>query len=282
MKHDYHEKASGNLFFAFILNVIFNVIVIIGSLVTNSVAIFADSMHDITDTVSIGLSWILEKVSTRDKNDSYTYGYKRFSILGASITSVFVIVISIIVIIESVNRLFNLEHVDAGGMLIVAILGIIFKGLSAYKLHGGITFNERAILLHLLGDIFEWVAILIISIILIFVDLPILDPLVSIAISIWLIYTLFKTLVQSLNVLLQKVPKNIDVKEFKEMILYIDGIKSIDDFHVWSLDGVESVLSLKIIVDKKDHDLIRNKINVLANEYNIVESTIEILDNGNS
>lgn len=279
MKHDYHKKASGNLFFAFVLNIIFNVIVIIGSLVTNSVAIFADSLHDITDTVSIGISWILERISTKDKNDSYTYGYKRFSILGASITSVFVIIISIIVILESVNRLFNLEPINAGGMLIVAVLGIVFKGLSAYKLHGGITFNERAILLHLLGDIFEWVAILIISLILMFAYLPILDPLVSIGISLWLIYTLSKTLINSLNVLLQKAPRNIDVKKFKGLILSVESVESIEDFHLWSLDGVESILSLKITVNDTNHNAIKNEINGLSKEYNITDCTIEILDN---
>lgn len=244
---------------------------------TNSVAILADCLHDMTDTISIGLSWILEKVSTKDRNDSYTYGYERFSILGALITSVFVIVISIIVIFEAIDRLFHLVTPDAGGMLIVAILGILFKGISAYKLHGGITFNERAILLHLLGDVFEWVAILIISLILIFVDLPFLDPLVSIAISIWLIYSLAKTLINSLYVLLQKAPKNVIVDEFKDLILKINGIESIEDFHIWSLDGVESILSLKITVSSKEYDLIKGKINELAENYNVVDSTIEIL-----
>ncbi len=277
MKHNHHVQASGNLLFAFILNIIFNIIVIIGSIMTNSVAILADCLHDMTDTISIGLSWILEKVSTKDKNDSYTYGYERFSILGALITSVFVIVISIIVIFEAIDRLFHLVTPDAGGMLIVAILGILFKGISAYKLHGGITFNERAILLHLLGDVFEWVAILIISLILIFVDIPFLDPLVSIAISVWLIYSLAKTLINSLYVLLQKAPKDVNVDEFKDLILKINGIESIEDFHIWSLDGVESILSLKITVNSKEHDLIKGKINELAENYNVVDSTIEIL-----
>lgn len=278
MKQDYHEKASGNLFFAFILNIVFNVIVLIGSLLTNSMSIFADSLHDITDTISIGISWILEKVSTKEKNDSYTYGYRRFSILGASITSVFVILISIIVIIESISRLFNIVTPDAEGMLIVAILGILFKGISAYKLHGGITFNERAILLHLLGDIFEWIAILIISIILIFVDLPFLDPLVSIGISIWLIYTLSKTLIQSLYVLLQKSPSSVDVKELKDLILSIEGINSIEDIHIWSLDGVESIFSIKVTTNIKNHSSIKKEIRNITSKCNIADSTIEIIE----
>ena len=148
-------------------------------------------------------------------------------------------------------------------MLIVAIVGILFKGISAYRLFSGVTFNEKAILLHLLGDIFEWVAILIISLILIFVDLSFLDPFVSIFISIWLIYNLAKTLINSLDIILQKAPKNININEFKKLILDIEGVVSIEDFHIWSLDGIESIFTLKITVNNDDYDLIRSKINKL-------------------
>lgn len=244
---------------------------------TNSMAIFADCLHDMTDTISIGISWILEKISTKDRNEIYSYGYERFSILGAILTSIFVIIISIIVIFEAIDRLFNLVTPDAGGMLIVAIVGIIFKSISAYRLFDGITFNEKAILFHLLGDIFEWISILIISLILIFVDLSFLDPIVSIGISIWLIYNLVKTLISSLDIILQKSPKNINIKEFKSLILSIDGVVSIEDFHIWSLDGVESILTLKITIDNDEYDLIKSKINKLSSNYNIVDSTIEIL-----
>ncbi|MDO5849382.1 MAG: cation diffusion facilitator family transporter [Methanobrevibacter sp.] len=269
-------EASGNLFFAFLLNIFFNVIVIVGAIFTNSVAILADCLHDLTDTISIGLAWGLERISRRDSNKSYTYGYARFSILGAFITSTLVIIISIIVIYEAIDRLFHLVTPDAGGMLLVAILGIVFKGLSAYRLHKGITFNEKAILLHLLADIFEWIAILIISVILIFWDVPFLDPLVSIGISIWLIYSLSKTLKGSLEIFLQKSPSNIDVNEFKNSILAIDGVNSIYDFHLWSLDGIESVLTLKLKIDDENKkENILNIANKIAYNNNIVDVTVE-------
>lgn len=275
-KHNHHIKASGNLLFAFILNIIFNIVVIVGAIFTNSVAILADCLHDLTDTVSIGLAWGLERISRRDSSDKYSYGYERFSVLGGFITSIFVVVISLIVIYEAVERLFSLTTPDAGGMLIVAVLGIVFKGLSAYKLHGGVTFNERAILVHLLGDVFEWVAILIISVILLFCDAPFLDPLVSIAISLWLIYTLSKTLKQSLEVFLQKTPSDIDIGKFKDEILSAEGVLEISDFHLWSLDGIESVLTLKVkIADFKDRDEALRKIDRLASDNKIIDVTVE-------
>lgn len=251
-------------------------VVIAGALFTNSVAILADCLHDLTDTVSIGLAWGLERVSRRDCSDRYTYGYQRFSILGAFITSISVIIISLVVIYEAVERLFNLTTPDAGGMLVVAILGIVFKGLSAYRLHGGITFNEKAILLHLLADIFEWVAILVISVVLLFWDVPFLDPLVSIGISLWLIYSLSKTLRNSLEVFLQRTPSTIDTAKLKENILDLEGVLSVYDFHLWSLDGIESVMSLKLKIDDGEkRKPILEEINKMAFEDNIVDVTVE-------
>lgn len=274
----YHKKASGNLLYVFILNILLNVVVIIGGLLTNSVAILADCLHDLSDTISVGLAWVLEKISQKGSDNKYTYGYKRFSLLGAVITSVFVVVISIIVIYESLSRLFTPISPNAEGMVLVAILGLIFKGISASILHGGETFNEKAILYHILGDIFKWIGLLLVSVILIFVDLPILDPLVSIVISLWLIYNLGKTLIHSLTPLLQRVPFDINVDELKNEILSINGVKSIEDFHLWSLDGIESVLTLKLAINNgSDEELIKNKINEICIEKEITDITIEVI-----
>ena len=136
--HEHHEKATGNLLFVFILNIIFNVVVIFGGLITNSVAILADCLHDLSDTISVGLAWVLEHISQKNPNESYTYGYQRFSILGAVITSIFVIIVSVVVVYESVSRLLNPVAPEAGWMLLVAIVGIIFKGVSVFKLHKGL------------------------------------------------------------------------------------------------------------------------------------------------
>ncbi len=219
---------------------------------------------------------MLERLSNKDSNEKYTYGYERFSILGAFITSISVIIISIIVIYEAVERLFYLTNPDAGGMFIVASLGILFKCISAYKLHGGITFNEKAILLHLLADVFEWIAILIIAVILIFVDLPFLDSVVSIAISLWLIYSLSKTLKSSLEIFLQKTPSNINLGKFKSEILEIEGVLAIDDFHLWSLDGIESILTVKLkISNSLLSKSILDNVNKIACDNNIVDVTVE-------
>lgn len=274
--HHHHKKASENLAFVFFMNLTFNIIVIIGGLATNSMAILADCIHDMSDTISMAIAWILEKIAQKDSTDKYSYGYQRFSILGAVITSVFVIVMAFFILSESIPRLFAPQEVDAGGMLIVALIGLVFKSISVYRLHDGETFNEKAILYHLLGDIFEWVAILILSVLIIFWDVSFLDPFVSIGIALWLIFNLGRTLLKSIQVLLQKTPDNFDVNQFRSEILNVEDVLEIDDFHVWSLDGIDSVLTLKIKTEKDcDYLKIKKEIYEISNKYHVIDITVE-------
>ena len=276
--HHHHKKASDNLAFVFLLNLTFNIIVIIGGLATNSMAILADCIHDMSDTFSMAIAWILEHVAQKGATEKFSYGYQRFSILGAVITSTFVIVMAFFILSEAIPRLFSPEGVDAEGMLIIGIIGLVFKTISVWRLHGGETFNEKAIFYHLLGDIFEWVTILILSVILIFwQDISYLDPFVSIAIAVWLIFNLGRTLYKSLEVLLQKTPDNFDVEEFKQQILEIDGVNALDDFHIWSLDGIDSVMTVKVDVDfGKNVENIKKEIYDISNKYHVVDITIEL------
>ena len=276
-KHHHHKKAGENLAFVFFMNLTFNIIVILGGLATNSMAILADCIHDMSDTISIALAWALEKVAQKDSTDKYSYGYQRFSILGAVIISVFVIFMAFVILSEAIPRLFSPEGVDAGGMLIVAIVGLVFKSISVHRLHKGETFNEKAILFHQLGDVFEWVAILILSLVLMFWDgAPYLDPFVSIGIALWLIFNLGRNLYKSIEVLLQKTPDNFDVDDFKSQILAIEGVLQIEDFHIWSLDGIDSVMTLKVDVDfDRDVEGIKKEIYSISNRYHVVDITIE-------
>lgn len=275
--HHHHKEAGENLAFVFFMNLAFNIIVIAGGLATNSMAILSDCIHDLADTISIALAWFLERIAQKESSDKYSYGYQRFSILGAVIISVFVIIMALVILNEAIPRLFAPEEVDASGMLIIALIGIVFKSISVYRLHRGETFNEKAILFHQLGDVFEWIAILVLSLVLMFWDgAPYLDPFVSIGIALWLLFNLGRNLIKSTQVLLQKTPDNFDVEEFKSSINAIDGVRGIDDFHVWSLDGIDSVLTVKVSIDNwQMQDKIKKEIYTIASRYHIVDITIE-------
>lgn len=276
--HHHHKKAGENLAFVFFINLAFNIVVIVAALATNSMAILADFIHDASDTISIALAWFLEHVAQRNSTDKYSYGYQRFSILGAVIISIFVIIMAFVILSEAIPRLFAPEGVDAGGMLAVAIVGIVFKFVSVYRLHKGETYNEKAIFFHQLGDIFEWVAILILSLVLMFWEgAQYLDPFVSIGIALWLMFNLGRNLYKSIEVLLQKTPDYFDVDEFRQSIENIEGVNAIDDFHIWSLDGIDSVMTLKVDVDfGKDVGEIKKEIYAISKKYHVVDITIEL------
>ena len=276
--HSHHKKAGKNLAFVFFMNLTFNILVIVGGLATNSMAILADCIHDLADTISIALAWFLEKVAQKKSSDKYSYGYQRFSILGSVIISIFVILMACIIVHEAIPRLFLPEEVNAEGMLVVACIGIVFKSLSVHRLHKGETYNEKAILFHQLGDVFEWITILILSVVMLVWDgASYLDPFVSIAIALWLFFNLGRTLYKSVEVLLQKTPDNFDVDEFKTSVSSIDGVNKIEDFHVWSLDGIDSIVTLKLLIDNNDdNERIRNEIYEISSRYHIVDITIEL------
>ncbi len=275
-----HEEASRNLSFALILNLLFNIVVIGGGISTNSVAIISDALHDLSDTFSILIAWILEKLSSKESTEEFTYGFQRFSIFGALFNSTIVILASLFVVYESFNRLFITQSPDASGMVLIAILGIIFKGASLIRLNKGKTFNENAISIHMFGDVFEWIALLIISIILVFADIPILDPISSILVSVWVIYNLGKTFIASAKILLQSTPSNLNLTELKRDLLEVDNIEEIKEFHLWSLDGIENILTAKFKVnlsteDSLGYETTYNDLMEVANDYGISQTTFE-------
>ena len=273
--HSHHKKARDNLAFVFFLNLTFNIIVILGALATNSMAILADCIHDMSDTISIAIAWILEHVSQKGSSDTYSYGYQRFSVLGAIITSLLVIAMAVLILYEAIPRLMVPEAINPGGMIVIACVGLIFKSISVYRIHDGETFSEKAILYHLMGDIFEWIAILIIAVLIIFWDVSFLDPLVSIAVAFWLIFTLGRTLYHSIEVTLQKVPQNVDLNVLKSEISDIDGVYSINKIHIWSLDGIDSILTMKLSADEQKYNEIKENVYVISSKYHIVDTTIE-------
>ena len=278
--HDFeYHKATENISFAFFLNIIFMVVVAIGAVFTNSMAILADLLHSLSDTFALGFSWFFQRFSEKEEDNDFTYGYRRFSLLGAIITSSIVIIGSFLILVESVSRLFTPIEPHAYGMVVVAIFAIFLKILSICKIRGGKTLNERAVSIHLIGDLMGWVALLIVGGILIFFNIPILDVLLSIAITIWMIYNLAKTLFYSFKILLLQAPENVNQEKLKKDILSVEGIDDIIKFYLWSLDSEKNILTVKISLkdDLKvsDTENIKENINNLCSLQGIEDINIE-------
>ena len=200
------EDASRRIGWAFFLNLTFTIIEFIGGWLTNSTAIMADAIHDLGDSISIGTAWGLNKLSNKPASSQFSYGYKRFSLLGALINGLVLTVGSIFILIEAIPRLANPEMPQVEGMLLLAIFGMVVNGYAAYKLSHGKTLNERVLNWHLLEDVLGWIAIFIVSIVLMFVEWPILDPILSICFTLFILFNVVRTLKSTLMLFLQATP----------------------------------------------------------------------------
>lgn len=278
-KHDHSHSSSNRIGWAFFLNFGFTIIEFIGGWLTNSTAIMADAVHDLGDSLSIGFAWILTKVSNKPANTEYSYGYRRLSLFGALINGVILIIGSVWVLFEAVPRLFDPVMPVSEGMFLLALFGISVNGLAAYKLSHGKTLNERVLNWHLLEDVLGWVAVLCVSIILMFFEWPILDPILSIGFTIFIGINVFRTVGQTLRIFLQAVPDKNVRKKIEQQLESINNVVGIHHLHIWSLDGEHHVLTVHIVLDKltsmKDQMMLKQQIAELLKPHEFAHTTIE-------
>ena len=277
--HHHHQKDVSNIKVAFFLNLSFTIIEIIGGLVTNSIAILSDAIHDLGDSLSLGLAWIFQKIAKRGRSQSFSYGYKRFSLLGAIINSVVLIVGSVFILYQAIPRLFSPEDTHVEGMFILAVFGLIVNGAAVLRLRKGKSLNEKVVSLHMLEDVLGWAAILVGSVVMYFFDVPVLDPIMSIGITCFILFNVFRNIRQALRVILQGIPAEINLPHIKESIETFPEVNNVHDLHVWSLDGEYNVLTthiaLKQTLDMQQLAVLKNKIRALLDSEHIQHSTIE-------
>lgn len=248
--HDHnHNNAQKNIAVAFFLNASFTVIEVIGGILTNSVAILSDAVHDLGDTFSIGLSWYAERIARRRPDSSFTYGYKRFPVLAALVNAVFLLGASVFVLSRAVPLVINPEPVHAQGMIWLAILGIIFNGAAVLRLSHGKSLNQKVVRLHLMEDTLGWMAVLIGAIVIRFTGLHWIDPLMGILIALFIIYNALRGLKEALRILLQAIPESADIKMVENELLSISGVGGIHDVRTWTIDGISHVYTLHVVVN---------------------------------
>lgn len=283
MGHDHsHEHGSiKNLKIAFFINVAFSIIELIGGLFTNSVAIMSDALHDLGDSLSLGLAWYLEnKAEKNEKSDNYSFGYARFRLLGALVNALVLIGGSIYIIIEAIDRFQDPAEVKSDWMIGIALLGVAANGYAAWRTRGSSSMNEKVISWHLLEDVLGWVAVLIVAIILQFKDWYFLDPALSIAVTLFILYGVGKRLIDTLHLLLQGVPEGIDPEELKSKLQGVAHVKSIHHTHIWSLDGQHHVLTAHLVLENitsyKQIDEIRQNALDSLKDYEFSHHTIQV------
>lgn len=274
-----HGHVAGNIKVAFFLNLGFTVVEIIGGLWTNSVAILADAIHDLGDSLALGSAWYLERKSLKAGDRYYSYGYRRFSLLGALVSAVVLVGGSLLVLAEAIPRILQPEHANAQGMVVFAIVGIGVNGIAALRMKDQKGFNARVVTWHLLEDVLGWLAILIVSIILLFKDIHILDPVLSVLITVYILRNVIVSFKQVMNIFLQGTPEGIDILQLERAIEKIRGIIAVHHTHLWSLDGMSHIFSTHAVVSpeisREDMLYIKNAIRGILRHYEIEHSTVE-------
>lgn len=285
--HHHHEHAHGHvsassaaaLRTAFFINLAFTVVEVVGGWLTGSIAVLTDALHDAGDCLVLGTAWWLQRVAMKGRDAHYSYGYGRYSMLGGWLTSVVLIIGALFMLTVSVPKLWAPELPHSLGMIGFALFGLAMNGLAAWKLHGGRTLNERGAYLHLLEDVLGWAAVLVGGILIHFTDWAIVDPLLSIAISAYILVNAIGTLKKGTGILMQEIPAGIDMQEVRTRLMAIPHIIDLHDQHTWTLDGSFIVHTVHIVVEGVDHHSalgIKAKAREALKDLGIHHATIEL------
>lgn len=248
--HHSHSSSEKNISTAFFLNLFFVFIEIAGGIITNSFAIISDAIHDLGDCGAIGLAFFFEKFSQKKPDKKYTYGYKRYSLLSAIITSLILVIGSVAIIFGSIQRFKNPEEIKSLPMLIIAVFGVLINGIAAFKTSHGSGANEKAINLHMLEDVFGWIAVLIGSIFIHLFQWYFIDTLLSLVISAFLLFHSAKNILYTVSILLEKTPYDFNFEDYEAEISKLAGVENVHHIHVWSLDDETILATIHITLSK--------------------------------
>ena len=273
-------KTEKNILIAFLLNMAFSIFELVGGIFTNSVAIISDAIHDFGDSITIGISYFLEKKSKKKPDNKYTFGYTRYSILGAFITNTILTIGSVLVIINAVKRFINPVEINYDGMIIFAIFGVIVNFLAAYFTKEGDSLNQKAVNLHMLEDVLGWAVVLIGAILIKLTKINVIDALMSIGVAIFILIHSIKSFKCILDLFLEKTPNGIDIEELKEHLQKIENVQDVHHIHVWSMDGFNNYATMHVVTGLKDTKHLKKEIKEELKEHGISHTTIEFEETG--
>lgn len=277
--HHHHHTGSKNILLAFILNITFALIEIVGGYMTNSVAIMSDALHDLGDALALLFAYFAEKLSHKEADENYTFGYRRFSILSAFINGVILLAGSTFVIYEAIERIRDPQIVQPEGMIFLAFLGIAVNGFAAYRLSKEESSNVKMVMFHLLEDLLGWVAVLIVSLVLLYRPWFFLDSVLSIIISLIILKSVYKSMVKVIKIFLQRFPEDLDLKEMTDKISSFELVADIHAIKGWSIDDETYYLRFHIRVPPETQiqvlDKLKKEIKLILEDHQVKYSTIE-------
>ncbi len=268
-------KSAKKILIAFVLNLAFSVFELVGGIFTGSVAVISDAVHDFGDAVSIGISFFLEKISKKEPDEKYTYGYARYSVIGSVITTFILLFGSVAVIFNAVNRIINPAMINYNGVIVFAVVGVCVNFVAAYFTRDGDSLNSKAVNLHMLEDVLGWAVVLIGAVVMKFTGFSFIDPIMSIGVSLFILVSAVKNLKTVIDLFLEKTPAGTDINEIREHICAIDGVTDVHHIHIRSFDGVNNCATMHVVTNS-DFAVVKSQVREELREHGICHATLEL------
>ena len=282
MSHDSHphQTIGKRIGVAFWLNLGFALLEVAGGLWANSVAVLSDALHDFGDSIALGLTWHFARVSERKGDETFTFGYRRFSLLGALIMSFVLFAGGFVVLFEAIPRLLSPEVSNARGMIYLAIAGILVNGIAALRTHRGHSLSERLVTWHFVEDVLGWLAVLVAGIVMARTGVVLLDPILSILLTLYVLWNVGRRLKDTLVILLQGMPEGVSVADVEAAVRQTEGVCDVHHTHIWTQDGERHVLTMHVVSDEtttlEGSGALRRRIRERLEPFGIVHATIEV------
>ena len=268
-------KTEKNILIAFLLNLSFSVFEFIGGIFTGSVAIISDAVHDMGDAASIGLSYFLERKSKKQPDETYTYGYTRYSVIGSIITTCILLFGSAVVIYNAIGRILKPVSIHYDGMILFAVVGVCVNFTAAFFTREGDSLNQKAVNLHMLEDVLGWVVVLVGAVVMRFTDFALIDPIMSIGVAVFILINAVKSLKTAVDLFLEKTPQGISVQEIRQHLMEIQGVTDVHHIHIWSMDGQNNYATMHVQTNA-DHHTVKEQIREELREHGIGHATLEL------
>lgn len=275
------KKSENRILLAFLLNLFFSFVEVWGGLLTGSITIMSDAIHDFGDCIALGMAWRMEKLSKKPPNQKYHFGYRRFSVIAGLINNLILLAGGVIIIVTCTQRFFSPREIDGAGMFVFAVFGILMNGIAMILTARGSNINEKTISTHMLEDVLTWAAVLIVGIIMHFFHLPILDSLLSIGMTLVIFCGVARNLKRIFAVLAVRSP--LKPEEYNRLREALDGCAPsavLENLRLYSISGedknAEVFFQLTGECQAREHEELFQKAEECCKSYGIGQVFVQI------
>ncbi len=274
------ENNLQNILITFWLNLIFATVELLGAIFSNSISLYSNAIHDYGDSIILLSTLFIERHSYKGRSMNYTYGYRRYSLVGAIINNLILLSASLFITYEAIGRFLNPQEISTRVIFGIAILGIVVNTFGYMRLKQNESEINKSLQNNLFADILSWVGLLVSSVIMALTGWYVIDGLISLFIAITMFYAATKQFRTIFNIIMQKVPDTIDLLKIEQKICEYPQVINCHDVHIWTLDGEDYIMTMHIVVEnemKMDEVMeMKEEIKLALERLKINHTTIEV------